>query len=132
MEEQMLAAMSHLPTAVMYVMDLSGGAGDKCSSVEDQLMLRREIRTRFPRRSWIDVVSKVDLGVVDGALERLGSILDAEGGEGAVSERRFIELSIKDGLGVEELRREVMRMLGEVRVVLDAMSAIDERSARAV
>jgi nucleolar GTP-binding protein len=98
--------------------------------VEDQLILRREIRTRFPRRSWIDVVSKVDLGVVDGALERLTSILDAEGG--AMADRRFIELSIKDGLGVEELRREVMRMLREVRVVLDAMSAIDERSARTV
>jgi hypothetical protein len=40
MEELTLAAMSHLPTAVMYVMDLSGGAGDKCSSVEDQLVLR--------------------------------------------------------------------------------------------
>ena len=41
MEELTLAAMSHLPTAVMYVMDLSGGAGDKCSSVEDQLVLRK-------------------------------------------------------------------------------------------
>ena len=50
MEELTLAAMSHLPTAVMYVMDLSGGAGDKCSSVEDQLLLRKELRARFPRR----------------------------------------------------------------------------------
>ena len=47
-------------------------------------------------------------------------------------EHGIIELSIKEGLGVEELRQEVMRMLGEVRVVLDAMSALDERSARAV
>jgi nucleolar GTP-binding protein len=36
MEELTLAAMKHLPTAVMYVMDLSGAAGDKCSSVQDQ------------------------------------------------------------------------------------------------
>ncbi len=43
MEELTLAAMAHLPTAVMYVMDLSGGAGDRCSSVEDQLILRREV-----------------------------------------------------------------------------------------
>ncbi|KAL3807187.1 hypothetical protein ACHAXA_006680 [Cyclostephanos tholiformis] len=133
MEELTLAAMSHLPTAVMYVMDLSGGAGDKCSSVDDQLILRRELRARFPRRPWIDVVSKVDLGVVDGARERLVSILEAEGGTSSpVAARHFIELSIKDGVGVEELRQEVMRMLGEVRVVLDAMAAIDERSARAV
>jgi len=128
MEELTLAAMSHLPTAVMYVMDLSGGAGDKCSSVEDQLILRRELRSRFPRRPWVDVISKVDLGVVDGARERLERILEAEGGPAD----GFIELSIKEGQGVEDLRDEVMRMLGEVRVVLDAMAAMDERSARTV
>ena len=127
MEELTLAAMSHLPTAVMYVLDLSGGAGDKCSSVEDQLILRRELRARFPRRPWIDVISKVDLGIVDGAEERLAQILEAE-----MSDQDFIELSIKEGQGVDDLRQEVMRMLGEVRVVLDAMAAMDERSARAV
>jgi GTP1/Obg family GTP-binding protein len=137
MEELTLAAMSHLPTAVMYVMDLSGGAGDKCSSVEDQLLLRKELRARYPRRPWIDVISKVDLGVVDGAVERLLQIIESEkkmgSGSGNNSHKHgIIELSIKEGLGVEELRQEVMRMLGEVRVVLDAMSALDERSARAV
>lgn len=144
MEELTLAAMSHLPTAVVYVMDLSGGAGDRCSSVEDQLVLRRELRARYPRRPWIDVLSKTDLGVIDGARERLVHIIEAEQrlmhqqqqrrGGGSVdddaSAKYFIELSIKEGLGVEELRQEVMRMLGEVRVVLDAMAAVDERSAR--
>ena len=48
MEELTLAAMTHLPTAVMFVMDLSGEAGDKCSSIEDQLILRQEVR--FPSR----------------------------------------------------------------------------------
>lgn len=141
MEQLTLAAMSHLPTAVMFVMDLSGGAGDRCSSVEDQLILRRETRARFPRRPWIDVVSKYDLGVVDGARERLMAILEEERIERAKArgddasndedEQYFIELSIKEGRGVEELRQEVMRMLGEVRVVLDAMAAVDENSARA-
>lgn len=141
MEQLTLAAMSHLPTAVMFVMDLSGGAGDRCSSVEDQLILRRETRARFPRRPWIDVVSKYDLGVVDGARERLMAILEKERIERAKArgddasndedEQYFIELSIKEGRGVEELRQEVMRMLGEVRVVLDAMAAVDENSARA-
>ena len=121
MESLTLAAMQHLPTAVMYVLDLSGGAGDKCSSVEDQLQLRREVRARFPRRPWIDVVAKYDLGLVEGARETLEDILDGA---------PYIELSIKEGTGVDELRDEVMRMLGEVRVVLDAMAAVDARSAR--
>ena len=78
----------------------------------------------------IDVLSKVDLGIVDGTRERLVHILEAEGR--GQYDRHFIELSIKEGAGVEELRKEVMRMLGKVRVVLDAMAASDERSARAV
>ena len=118
MEALTLAAMQHLPTAVMYVMDLSGQAGEKCSSIEDQLQLRREIRARFPRRPWIDVVSKVDLGVVDGAIEDLEEIL---GGD------PYIKLSMHEGIGVGKLRSEVLRMLGEVKVVLDAMTSIDDQ-----
>lgn len=121
MEALTLAAMQHLPTAVMYVMDLSGGAGDKCSSVADQLQLRREVRARFPRRPWIDVVSKADLPIVDGAIDELEEILDGTS---------YIQLSIHEGIGIDELRLEVLRMLGEVRVVLDAMSAVDDRTAR--
>eukprot|EP00814_Leptocylindrus_danicus_P010840 CAMPEP_0116021940 /NCGR_PEP_ID=MMETSP0321-20121206/10689_1 /TAXON_ID=163516 /ORGANISM="Leptocylindrus danicus var. danicus, Strain B650" /LENGTH=406 /DNA_ID=CAMNT_0003492913 /DNA_START=236 /DNA_END=1456 /DNA_ORIENTATION=- len=114
MEALTLAAMQHLPTAVMYVMDLSGLAGDACSSVEDQLQLRKEMRARFPRRPWIDVVSKCDLGVVDDAREKLIEILDGDD---------YIELSIHEGIGVEELRKKVVNMLAEVRIVLDAMAS---------
>jgi len=125
MEALTLAAMSHLPTAVMYVMDLSGAAGDRCSSVEDQLQLRRDVRARFPRRPWIDVVSKCDLGFVDGdsTREMLEEVLDGT---------PYLEVSVLQGseTGVDDLRGEVMRMLEEVRVVLDAMAAVDSRTAR--
>lgn len=69
------------------------------------------------------MVSKFDLGVVDGSLEQLEEILDGA---------PYIKLSIHDGIGVDELRQEVLRMLGEVRLVLDAMAAVDERTARPV
>ena len=118
MEALTLAAMQHLPTAVMYVMDLSGGAGDKCSSVADQLQLRRDMRARFPRRPWLDVVSKYDLGVIDGVLEELDGIMDGD---------QYIKLSIHEGVGVDELRTEVLKILGEVRVVLDAMASISDK-----
>lgn len=80
-----------------------------------------QIRARFPRRPWIDVVSKYDLGIMDGAMERLEEILDGD---------PYIKLSIHEGVGVDQLRTEVLRMLGEVRVVLDALAAVDDRSAR--
>jgi len=127
MEELTLAAMKHLPTAVMYVMDLSGQAGDKCSSVEDQLALRREIRTRFPRRPWIDVVSKIDLGIEnDTVLDELDAMM-IETGE----QYPYIKLSIHDDIGIDELRIQVLRMLGEVRVVLDAMGGSGSPAAAA-
>jgi ribosome-interacting GTPase 1 len=66
-------------------------------------------------------VSKYDLGVEDGSLEELEEILDGE---------PYLKLSIHEDIGVDELRTEVLRMLGEVRVVLDAMAVVDERSAR--
>ena len=47
MESLTMAAMQHLPTAVMYVLDLTGEAGDKFSSVHDQLQLRRQVRKEW-------------------------------------------------------------------------------------
>ena len=44
----------------MFVFDLSGQAGDK-SSIKDQLLIRKSLRERFPKRPWIDVLSKSDL-----------------------------------------------------------------------
>ncbi len=80
-------------------------------------------------------MSKVDLAIVDSVRERLVRILEEEGrvqeqraecggggGGAASSYMHFIKLSIKEGTGVEELRQEVMRVLGEVWVILDAMS----------
>jgi len=121
MEALTLAAMQHLPTAVMYVMDLSGLAGDKCSSVDDQLLLRKQVRARFPRRPWIDVVSKIDLGVQEGAREKLMEVL---------GDTPFIELSIQEGVGVDELKQNVVKMLSEVRIVLDAMAASSQAEKR--
>ncbi|CAB9503997.1 Nucleolar GTP-binding protein 1 [Seminavis robusta] len=114
MEMLTIAAMQHLPTAVIYVMDLSGEAGDRFSSVSDQLQLRRQVRSRFPRRPWIDVVSKADKDVVEGSIEELEEIMDGS---------PYLRVSALDDTGIEELRMEVLRMLGEVRVVLDAISA---------
>jgi hypothetical protein len=94
----------------------------------------------------------VELRIVDGTEERLMNILEKErlerlrqrvvdasisghyninNKEEKEDENYFIKLSIKEGMGVEELCQEVMHMLHEVRVVLDIMAVMDENSARA-
>jgi len=59
------------------------------------------------------VVSKADKDVVDGSIEELEEILN--GGP-------YLRVSALDGTGIDELRTEVLRMLGEVRLVLDAIA----------
>eukprot|EP00904_Undaria_pinnatifida_P009504 jgi/Undpi1/5684/HiC_scaffold_2.g00958.m1 len=91
MEALTLASMQHLPTAVVFVMDLSGYSGLQ-SSLENQMEVRHELRKRFPRRPWLDVVSKADLPRLE--LDKAKEALP----EG------YLDLSTQDGTGVEELK----------------------------
>ena len=58
MERLTLASLQHLPTAVLFVSDLTGECG---TSVGDQWAIRKELRERFPGKPWLDVFSKTDL-----------------------------------------------------------------------
>ncbi|KAI4305313.1 hypothetical protein L6164_028685 [Bauhinia variegata] len=58
LEKLTLAVLSHLPTAILYVHDLSGECG---TSPSDQFTTFKEIKERFPEHLWLDVVSKSDL-----------------------------------------------------------------------
>ena len=59
-------------------------------------------------------MSKADKEPEEGAIEKLEEILDGA---------PYLRVSALDGTGIDELRTEVLRMLGEVRVVLDAIAA---------
>ena len=117
MEQLTIAAMAHLPTAVVFVMDLSGQAGDACSSIDDQLKIRKQVRERFPKRPWVDVLAKFDLGVDESTREELNEIIGEE------AARNVIELSVHEDLGVSELRGKVEGVLKNVRTVLDLSGA---------
>eukprot|EP00887_Chlorella_sp_A99_P004720 scaffold4.g4720.t1 len=54
MERLTLASLQHLPTAMLFVADLTAECG---TSVADQ----EELKRRFPSKPWIDVFSKADL-----------------------------------------------------------------------
>ncbi|VVA35978.1 PREDICTED: nucleolar [Prunus dulcis] len=58
LEKLTLAVLSHLPTAILYVHDLSGQCG---TSPSDQFVIYKEIKERFSEHLWLDVVSKCDL-----------------------------------------------------------------------
>ncbi|CAM9188894.1 unnamed protein product [Ectocarpus fasciculatus] len=58
MEKLTYASMAHLPTAVLFVIDPTGLAGEK-STLEAQINVRNDLKKRFPKRPWVDVISKV-------------------------------------------------------------------------
>lgn len=58
MELLTVATLAHLPTAALFVMDLTEECGCSC---QQQWEIRSELLARFPHKLWIDVVTKVDL-----------------------------------------------------------------------
>ncbi|KAL6130494.1 hypothetical protein ACLB2K_068873 [Fragaria x ananassa] len=111
LEKLTLAVLSHLPTAVLYVHDLSGECG---MSPSDQFVIYNEIKEKFGDHLWLDVVSKCDLlqesPVIfatdndddnDLSLERYLKL----GPEGA------LHVSVKNEIGLPELKRRVHELL---------------------
>lgn len=58
MEMLTVATLEHLPTASLFVLDMTEGCG---CSVQDQWEIRKELLHRFPYKLWIDVITKSDL-----------------------------------------------------------------------
>jgi nucleolar GTP-binding protein len=123
MEKLTVASLQHLPTAVMFVYDMSGGAGDACSSVADQIVIRKELRGRFPKRPWIDVIAKKDLGYVDQDLvDEVYAINAADNRNSGV-----IEVSVVEDEGVDALVERVDEVLERLRIVLDVIEARESK-----
>lgn len=104
MEGLTLAAVEHLPSAVVYVMDLSGTCG-KQSAPALQLAVREQLRAIYTGRPWLDVCSKADLPLAD------------EVPESAVPEGA-LRVSVLEGGGVEELRARMAALVGDPGVEL--------------
>ena len=58
MEKLTVATLEWLPTAAVFVIDLTEECG---CSVQQQWQVRSELLQRFPHKLWIDVLSKADL-----------------------------------------------------------------------
>ncbi|KAL6981393.1 hypothetical protein U1Q18_023023 [Sarracenia purpurea var. burkii] len=111
LEKLTLAVLSHLPTAVLYVHDLSGECG---TSPSDQFVIYKEMRDRFSNHLWLDVVSKCDLlqespvlfVTEDGDADHLElARYRTMGPDGA------IHVSVKSESGVNELKGRVHELL---------------------
>ncbi|XP_059298724.1 nucleolar GTP-binding protein 1-like isoform X1 [Lycium ferocissimum] len=111
LEKLTLAVLTHLPTAVLYVHDLSGECG---MSPSDQFVIYKEMRERYSSHIWLDVVSKCDLlqaypvifatddcNVDNFELVRYRKM----GPDGALN------VSVKNEIGLHELKKKVYELL---------------------
>ncbi|XP_044503496.1 nucleolar GTP-binding protein 1 [Mangifera indica] len=111
LEKLTLAVLSHLPTAILFVHDLSGECG---TSPSDQFKIYKEIKERFRDHLWIDVVSKCDLLHTSPGIY----ITEDEDGEHLemTSYRKMgpdgaICVSVKNEEGLDELKDKVHELL---------------------
>ena len=103
MEKLTFASLAHLPTAVIFVIDVSGLSG-RLSTLEAQLNVRAYLKSRFPRRPWIDVVSKADLEMPPEVAAMMPS--------------GYIPVSVQSGYNVDLLKDRIEELLYELREVL--------------
>ncbi|KAH9619033.1 hypothetical protein KSS87_014648, partial [Heliosperma pusillum] len=111
LEKLTLAVLSHLPTAVVYVHDLTGECG---TSASDQFVTYSEVRERFRNHLWLDVVSKGDL-LNDKPSVFVTEDLSTETPELAryrmIGPHGAIRVSVKTKLGLDELKQKVHQLL---------------------
>lgn len=110
MENLTFASLLHLPTAVIFVVDPSGLSGDQ-SSLEKQLNVRSLLRQRFPRRPWLDVISKGDLSISPSILSQI----KASGVDNP------LQVSVKEGYRVDELRAAIEALFLDLQTQLASM-----------
>ena len=112
MEEMTLSAMRDLPSAILYVTDLTGTCGAK-SPLREQLELRAQMKAHFATelgRPWRDVVSKCDLPRTEEALQ-----LGEQGALACLNGAIFLSAPL--GTGMAELNMSVVDLLEQAREV---------------
>lgn len=106
MEKLTFSSMAHIPSVVLFVLDPTGLSGPK-STLKMQMSIRQTLRSQFPVRPWVDVVTKSD---VPCGLDVLAHLPD-----GAVF------ASPKSGDGMDELHTLVLEKVRDLSVMLEEL-----------
>ncbi|XP_071706891.1 nucleolar GTP-binding protein 1 [Rutidosis leptorrhynchoides] len=111
LEKLTLAVLAHLPTAVLFVHDLTGECG---TSPSDQFLIYKEIKERFNTHLWIDVVSKCDL-LDESPVPYITEDVEADHFE-LIKYRKMgpdgaLRVSVKSEVGLNELKSRVHELL---------------------
>ncbi|XP_031382875.1 nucleolar GTP-binding protein 1 isoform X2 [Punica granatum] len=111
LEKLTLAVLSHLPTAILYVHDVTGECG---TSPSDQYMIYKDVKERFDDHPWVDVISKSDL-MQGSPVAFVTEEVDADDNEMAQYRKMgpsgALRVSVKSEEGINELKERVHGLL---------------------
>ncbi|KAL5566122.1 hypothetical protein UlMin_029286 [Ulmus minor] len=123
LEKLTLAVLSHLPTAILFVHDLSGECG---TSPADQFVIYNEIKERFSDHLWLDAVSKCDL-LKDSPVVFITDNIDNSDLELAKYRKLgpdgAIHVSVTSDVGLTELKGKVHEMLSSQMARIQAQKS---------
>ncbi|KAL3537146.1 hypothetical protein ACH5RR_000512 [Cinchona calisaya] len=122
LEKLTLAVLSHLPTAVLYVHDLSGECG---TSPSDQFIIYKEMKERFSYHLWLDVLSKCDL-LQESPVVFITEDVNSDDYELAKYRKMgpdgALRVSVKSEVGLDELKSRVHELLASQFVKIQSKS----------
>mmetsp|Transcript_29520 Transcript_29520/g.57925 ORF Transcript_29520/g.57925 Transcript_29520/m.57925 type:complete len:599 (+) Transcript_29520:139-1935(+) len=122
LDELTLGSMQHLPTGVVYVFDPDPWTHGYLT-VEDQIEVREALRQKFPRRPWLDVITKVDLCEENGDVKKEVEDLSSRYPEA-------LQVSAYDGTGLDELNTEVRSLLEQMTRIVRQLQRAKIRQLR--
>jgi len=120
MDKLTMGSMENLPTGVVFVFDpypYTHGLLD----VNEQVKLRESLRTRFPRRPWLDVISKIDIEEKE-TKENISKLTELY--------PDALQVSAFDGTGLDDLNMEVRGLLEEMTKVVRQLQRTKIRQLR--
>ncbi|KAG7652326.1 Nucleolar GTP-binding protein 1 Rossman-fold domain [Arabidopsis thaliana x Arabidopsis arenosa] len=126
LEKLTLAVLTHLPTAVLYVHDLTGECG---TSPSDQFRIYKEMKERFKDYLWIDAVSKCDLL---GGSPVMYAKEDRSSDDAEIIKYRetgpdeSIHVSVKTEQGLNELKNKVKEVLSNEMEKIKSGEKVDQ------
>ncbi|CAK0911157.1 unnamed protein product [Prorocentrum cordatum] len=121
LDQLTLGSMEHLPTGVCFVFDpypVTHGL----LSVTEQLELRDGLRRKFPKRPWLDVITKCDL-VIPEAIEGIATLSRLH--------PDAIQVSSVEGTGLAELNIAIRLLLEDMTRVVRQLQRTKIRQLRA-
>jgi len=122
LDELTMGSMQHLPTGVVFVFDPDPWAHGYLT-VEDQVELREALRQKFPRRPWLDVITKLDRCEEDDDVKEAVQDLSSRYPEA-------LQVSAYDGTGLDELNTEIRQMLEQMTRVVRQLQRAKIRQLR--